>query len=76
MNNDLMIEALEALVEKKENENEYLAEVNNYYFQLWTTLIDYIGENGGKKAIGEATATLGDDYKKKLQEYIGDNFDA
>lgn len=59
-----------------EKESKEFSDENIYYFKLWTTLIDYVGKNGGIKAIKEATATLSDDYKKKLQGYINDNFDA
>jgi len=73
MNKDLIIEALEALIEKKTADIAEISLDNNYHFSVWTALIDYIGQRGGKKEINEATAMLNADHKKRLQRYIDEN---
>ena len=74
MNKELMIEALEALVEKKERENDELVKQNEYYFELWTTFLEAIHKNGGKKAIEDATKGLGDETKARLSRYVEETF--
>ena len=75
MNEELIIEALEALIEKKESEINDMYEENHYYYQVWVNLVNYLAANGGRPAIIEATKDLDEKYKKKLDGYLNDLFD-
>jgi mRNA deadenylase 3'-5' endonuclease subunit Ccr4 len=74
--NDLIMEAFIALIEKKNEEIEELAYTNEFYFRLWTELMDHIGKEGGRKVIYKALELLDDEYKDKIEAYINENFDS
>lgn len=76
MDKDLIIEALSVLIEKKNREADAIAEENEYYFQLWTEMLDGLASIGGRPAIEKAISGLSDEHKARLKPYLDDNFDA
>lgn len=75
VNKKIMLEALEALIEKKDEEIGTLCIDNNFYFSLWTELIDFIHANHGMAGIDKATAKLKREDKERLAGYIRDNYE-
>lgn len=76
MDKDLMIEALLALIKKKDREADEIAEENEYYFQLWTELLDRLASVGGRPAIDYALSGLSDEHKARIKPYLDGTFGA
>ena len=75
VNKKIMFEALESLIEKREEEIKILSIDNDFYFNLWTDLIDFIHAQHGLDGLAKATVNLSKQDKERVMAYIRDNFD-
>ena len=67
-------EAFVALVKEKNQRIREISLQNDFYFDLWTNLIDYVYEKHGTEGVHEATKKLKNEYKEKLDTYIKENY--
>lgn len=72
---DLIIEALIALVEKKDQEYNELAEDHERYFDCFISILDYLlkkhGFNESNKILIESITKK--EYLEKAQQYLNDH---
>jgi hypothetical protein len=75
MDSDMKIEALVALVEKRDREIKELADDNERYFYLWTEIVAFIGQEQGRDEIYRIarSAIKNQEYLDRLLIYIEEN---